>query len=203
MKPEMIDFLIVEDSDTKYRDIERLVKSIRPGFYIKRVDNIGDAIVQLKKRQYSFVLVDIQLPNKKESFPAVNSNAGIELIQWIKHNQKRGKCLPPENILVLSEHKHLIEEHSSNISKTRVFSYLYDSQSEDWELCVKDCIEEFLITKDAFVTKSNDEAVIYSVHGINTNGEWQSEFDVHLSKRGHSSFNHRDYKYQGTPLILY
>ncbi|MBE3681427.1 hypothetical protein HJ199_18395 [Vibrio parahaemolyticus] len=86
----MIDFLVVEDSDNKYLDIENVIKSVRPDFHIKRVDNVSDAIEEIKGRQYSFVIVDLQLPNERDNIN-VNANGGIELIRWVKFNQKRKK----------------------------------------------------------------------------------------------------------------
>lgn len=198
----MIDFLVVEDSDSKYRDIEEFIKSVRSEFYITRVDNVTDAISEIKRRQYSFVLVDLQLPNEKNN-KQVNANAGIDLIRWIKHNQRRKKCNPPENILVLSQYKHLIDEHSLDISKTRVFSYLYDTLDDSWKVSVKDYIEEFMLTKELVVSKSSDELIVYSVHGINTNGEWQNSFDEYLNDQKEVVVSHFPYKYQYYPIYSF
>lgn len=198
----MIDFLVVEDTETKYTDIEILIKSIRADFHIKRVDNVSDAITEIKGRQYSFVIVDIQLPNEKYTTD-VNSNAGIELIRWIKHNQKRKKCNPPENILVISQFKELIEEHHKNMSQTQVFSYLYDIQDEEWKTYIRDCVEEFMLKKEVTVSKCDDELVVYSVHGINTHGEWQESFNDFLSKKENVNINHLPYKYQYFPVYSF
>ena len=198
----MIDFLIVEDSDNKYSDIETVIKNVRSDFHIKRVDNVSDAIGEIKSRQFSFVLVDLQLPNERNN-TSVNAKAGIELIKWIKHNQKRKKCHPPENILVLSQYKHLIEENSKDMSQTRVFSYLYDSKDEQWKESVKDCIEEFMLRREAVVSKSSDELIVYSVHGINTNGEWQDSFDKYLKEKTEVTISHFPYKYQYYPIYSF
>jgi hypothetical protein len=198
----MIDFLVVEDTDTKYTDIEILIKSIRADFHIKRVDNVSDAITEIKGRQYSFVIVDIQLPNEKNTTD-INSNAGIELIRWIKHNQKKKKCKPPENILVISQFKDLIEEHHKNMSQTQVFSYLYDIQDEEWKTNIRDCVEEFMLKKEVTVSKCDDELVVYSVHGINTHGEWQESFNNFISKKKNVTINHLPYKYQYFPVYSF
>ncbi|HHE0503447.1 alpha/beta hydrolase [Vibrio parahaemolyticus] len=198
----MIDFLVVEDSDNKYLDIENAIKSVRPDFHIKRVDNVSDAIEEIKGRQYSFVIVDLQLPNERDNIN-VNAKGGIELIRWVKFNQKRKKCHPPENILVLSQYENLIEEHSKDMSQTRVFSYLYDSKDEQWKESVKDCIEEFMLTKEVVVSKSSDKLIVYSVHGINTNGEWQDSFDTYLKEKTEVSISHFPYKYQYYPIYSF
>ncbi|MGS0828288.1 alpha/beta hydrolase [Shewanella sp. 0m-8] len=197
----MIDFLVVEDDPKKYSDIEKFIKSIREDFFIKHVDSVSEAILEIKSRQFSFVFVDIQLPNESGQSSDINSNAGIELVKWIKHNQKRGKCLPPDNILILSQYKNLIDSHDLEMLKTRVFSYLYESQSNDWKESIKECVEEFLLKSEVNMEKVKDELIVYSVHGINTNGEWQEFFGDYISNQTDLNVQHSSYKYQYYPIL--
>ncbi|MDH5930944.1 alpha/beta hydrolase [Vibrio splendidus] len=199
----MIDFLIVEDDDNKYKDVCQLINSIRSGFYIERADNVKDAIDFIKRRKFSFVVVDMQLPNEKYSLDT-NSNAGIELVRWIKHNQKKKKCLPPENILILSKYQNLIKKYNQDFNDTRVFSYLYGKESDDWKHQIGNCIEEYLLKIEDNIEKSDEEVIIYSVHGINTNGEWQDELDDFIStSKNDSHISHQAYKYQYYPIYSF
>lgn len=199
----MIDFLIVEDDDAKYNDVCKLITGIRPKFHIERAENVKDAIDYIKKRKFSFVVIDIQLPNEKKNSD-INANAGLELIRWIKHNQKNKKCLPPDNILILSKYQELISKHSNDFNKTQVFSYLYDIEANDWKEQIKNCIEEHLLKVEDNISKSDENVVIYSVHGINTHGEWQNELDKFILKQGEElSISHQAYKYQYYPIYSF
>lgn len=199
----MIDFLIVEDDDNKYEDVCSLVTSVRSGFYIERADNVKDAINLIKKRKFSFVVVDMQLPNDKANLDK-NSNAGLELIRWIKHNQRKKKCLPPDNILILSKYQELIEKHNQDFNETRVFSYLYGKEINDWKNQIRSCIEEHLLRTEDNIDKSNEEVILYSVHGINTNGEWQEDLDRFISCQGKvNNLSHQAYKYQYYPIYSF
>ncbi|WP_281188759.1 alpha/beta hydrolase [Vibrio harveyi] len=199
----MIDFLIVEDDDNKYQDVCALVTSVRAGFYIERADNVKDAISLIKKRKFSFVVVDIQLPNDKANLDK-NSNAGLELIRWIKHNQRKKKCLPPDNILILSKYQDLIDKHYQDFNETRVFSYLYGKEIDDWKNQIKNCIEEHLIKIEDNIDKSDEEVILYSVHGINTNGEWQEDLDSFISCQNKvNNISHQAYKYQYYPIYSF
>ncbi|RBW66049.1 hypothetical protein DS893_06325 [Vibrionales bacterium C3R12] len=199
----MIDFLIVEDSCEKYDNICKVIRTIQADFDIKRAENVADAITLVKKRKFSFLIVDIQLPDSQSENSEVNSNAGLELIKWIKHSQKRKKCLPPDNILILSQYSELIEKHSSDFTRTRVFSYLYSREDCKWESDVKDCIEEYILKKTDNIKKSDEENIIYSVHGINTYGEWQDELSQFIKSKFDGLFNHIPYKYQYFPIYSF
>lgn len=199
----MIDFLIVEDDDDKYSDVCSLVTSIRSEFHIERADNVKDAITLIKRRKYSFVVVDMQLPNDKTNLDK-NQNAGLDLIRWIKHNQKKKKCLPPDNILILSKYKNLIEKYNKDFNETRVFSYLYGKEIDDWRNQIKSCIDEYLLKIEDNIDKSDEEVIIYSVHGINTNGEWQEELDCFISNQYDvKNISHQPYKYQYYPIYSF
>lgn len=196
----MIDFLIVEDNDIKYLDIQSTILSINKDFCIERVIYKEDAIAKIKKRQYSFVIIDIQLPTKHNKND-IDSSAGVDLIKWIKHHQKTKKCLPPDNILILSEYKELLDKYDRDFHKTRIFAYHY-TDDESWRTSVEDCVEEFILKSEVHINKSNDEVIIYSVHGINTNGEWQTELDEQISSLN-LNVNYEPYSYQYYPVYSF
>lgn len=197
----MIDFLVVEDNDIKFENIKNTILSIRTNFHIERAGCVEHAIDLIKKRRYSFVLIDIQLPNASYD-TELNKSAGIELIGWIKHNQKNSKCQPPENILIISEFQDLIEKYKTDFLKTRVFSYLYN-QDNDWQTDIKDCIEEYLLRNSYLVSKTDEETILYSVHGINTYGEWQTDLDNYISQKNDLNLVHTKYSYHFYPVYSF
>lgn len=197
----MINFLIVEDNDNKYHDVLNTIKEINQEFYIERSISVSCAISKMKKIKYSFVIIDIQLPNT-DTENSINSKAGLDLIQWIKHNQKNKKCLPPENILILSEYNELIKKYNQDFINTRVFSYLYNINS-NWKKGVSDSIDEYIIKISDKIEKTDEEIIVYSVHGINTNGEWQCQLDNYLSNKKNIKLSHEAYKYQYYPIYSF
>ncbi|WP_219600052.1 alpha/beta hydrolase, partial [Vibrio parahaemolyticus] len=48
-----------------------------------------------------------------------------------------------------------------------------------------------------------DKLIVYSVHGINTNGEWQDSFDTYLKEKTEVSISHFPYKYQYYPIYSF
>lgn len=52
--------------------------------------SVDSGIEQLKTRQYSFVILDLNLPLMEDG-KAV-TDGGIKLLKWIKINQKKGNA---------------------------------------------------------------------------------------------------------------
>lgn len=199
----MIDFLIVEDNDSKYTEVKKAILSVNSDFDIHRVEDVKSATDQIKKRQFCFVIVDMQLPNSPEDKDTINSKGGYDLVKWVKHNQKKKKCQPPENILILSQFAETLDAYNDKLLKTRVFTYLYKANDDVWINEIQDIIEEYLIQNESKTNKTSDDLIVYSVHGINTNGEWQSEFGGYLENRFGDNVKYINYKYQYYPVYSF
>ncbi|ACH65287.1 response regulator receiver protein [Aliivibrio fischeri MJ11] len=197
----MIDFLIVEDSTSKRENICSLLSEINKDFDITYVDNFEDAVEKIKKRSFSFVVLDIQIPNTSID-QNKNSQGGVELLKWIKHKQKSGVLSPPKNILVLTEYEDLLNKYSETNKSYRVFTYLYDSTCSSWRNQVREHIEEYILTTSSNIDSMPNNKVVYSVHGINTHGEWQKDFGRYIDGT-QFSYIHVPYDYLYYPLTSF
>lgn len=197
----MIDFLIVEDSESKRKNICNLLSEINKDFDITHADNVEDAVEKIKKRSFSFVVLDIQIPNTSVDKDK-NPQGGVELLKWIKHKQKTGVLNPPKNILVLTEYEDLLNKYSETNKSYRVFTYLYDSACSFWKKQVRDHIEEYILTKSSNIDAMPNNKVVYSVHGINTHGEWQKDFARYIDDT-QGSYIHVLYDYLYYPVTSF
>ncbi|MBA6254740.1 MULTISPECIES: hypothetical protein [unclassified Colwellia] len=196
----MIDFLVIEDNNPKFEQIDSLLKSKVKSVFVKRVKSVDLGIEQLKTRQYGFVIVDLNLP-LMEGGKAV-TNGGINLLKWIKKNQKKGKCKVPSNIIGLTEFPDLIEKFSSELNLCRVFAYEYKLNDEDWKNQLIECIEEYSLKLDQEMVKVATKKIIYSVHGIETNGEWQKELSKNLNLDS-DEYIHISHEYNFFPVLSF
>lgn len=196
----MINFLIVEDSSIKFEKIESLVNSKIGNVVIKRVESVDLAIAQLKSVQYSFVIVDLNLPIMENDKPKVDG--GIKLLKWIKKNQRSGKCKVPSNIIGLTEYSNLIYQFASDLELCRVFAYEYSDIDEAWKNKFLECVEEYTLKLDQELVKVACKRIVYSVHGIETNGDWQNELALNLNLDS-EEFTHISHKYNFFPVISF
>ncbi|WP_054551930.1 response regulator [Pseudoalteromonas lipolytica] len=196
----MINYLVVEDDCIKYLKIEELLNSVTPGCFIKRAITVAEGIEQIKVHQFSFVIIDFQLPLSE--IGKVDKKGGIKLLQWIKKSQFKRKCCVPSNIICLTEYADLIEEFSSELKQCRVFAYPYTYESEDWKLELKGCINEYIIRLSQEINKLPNHKIVYSVHGIETNGTWQSELSKSLNLQEHK-LEHLKHQYAFFPVLSF
>lgn len=197
----MIDFLVVEDSFEKFESIKELILSINKDFYIEHVENSDSAMQKMLKRSYAFVILDIQIPNT-ENEKAKNPEGGVELLRWVKHKQKRKKINPPKNVIVLTEYSQLRDKYTEENQGYRVFTYLYSSSDITWKAKIIDYVEEYQLATYDKTLPNKDSKIVFSVHGINTHGEWQKEFDQYI-KENISEYKHLLYDYQYFPVTSF
>lgn len=196
----MIDFLVIEDNESKFKQIDSLLKKRVGSVFVKRVMSVDSGIEQLKTRQYSFVILDLNLPLMEDG-KAV-TDGGIKLLKWIKINQKKRKCKVPSNIIGLTEFPNLIEEFSSELNSCRVFAYEYKLNDEGWKNQLTECIKEYSLKLDQEMVKVATKKIIYSVHGIETNGEWQKELSKNLNLDS-NEYIHIPHEYNFFPLLSF
>ncbi|WP_130196606.1 alpha/beta hydrolase, partial [Vibrio vulnificus] len=181
--------------------IKEVILSINQDFYIKHVENSDDAMQQMLKRSYAFVILDIQIPNTAID-KAKNPEGGVELLRWIKHKQKRKKITPPKNIIVLTEYSQLRDKYNEENQGYRVFTYLYSPSDITWKAKLIEYVEEYQLTTYDKTLPNSDSKVVFSVHGINTHGEWQKEFDKYI-KKNRKEYTHLLYDYQYFPVTSF
>jgi CheY-like chemotaxis protein len=196
----MINFLIVEDNLNKFTKISTLINSKIGNVVIKRVESVDRAIEQLKSVQFSFVIIDLNLPLMELKQPKIDG--GITLLKWIKKNQQTGKCRVPSNIIGLTEYPDLIKKFSSELDLCRVFAYEYHENDESWKKRLLECVEEHALKLDQELIKVPSKRIVYSVHGIETNGDWQNELAQNLNL-DNKEFIHFPYEYNFFPSFSF
>lgn len=182
------------------RNIEKLLNTETSGCFIERAVTVAEGIEQIKVHQFSFVIIDFQLPLMANG--NVDKKGGIKLLQWIKKNQFKGKCCVPSNIVCLTEYAELIGEFSNELTQCRVFAYPYTYDSEDWKLELVGLIKEYTIRLSQEINKLPNHKVLYSVHGIETNGTWQSELSESLNLE-EQKLEHLQHQYAFFPVLSF
>lgn len=196
----MINFLVIEDNDPKFTQIKWLLEHKTKSTFIKRVKSVDAGVEQLKATQFSFVIVDLQLP-LMDGGKAV-ADGGVKLLKWVKKNQKKGKCKVPSNIIGLTEYPDLIRKFSSELTSCEVFAYEYKENDDSWKDKLKDCIEVYTLKLEQEMFKVEAQRVIYSVHGIETNGEWQKELTSCMNLR-EGEYIHIPHNYNFFPALSF
>ena len=73
-----MDFLVVEDENTKFNDICDVI-NCKFHAQIERANNASEALYLLRKKKYDFMLLDMTLPFSKDN-RKLNTHAGKELL---------------------------------------------------------------------------------------------------------------------------
>ncbi|PKG38002.1 response regulator [Psychromonas sp. Urea-02u-13] len=198
----MIRVLVVEDNKIKYELIKEKLVAIGVTA-ICDVENIYDAETELKSSHFDILILDMQLPMRK--LGKKSDNAGLSLLKTLKHSIKKNKSRfkIPNVIIGLTEHPEIFKKQAKSFSEQRVFAYQYNNCSDDWAVQIISSIEEYVATKEVAVEKKEAMRIIYSIHGIMTFGEWQTDFDNHLIDKNRNEIIHVKFQYNFFPIISF
>jgi CheY-like chemotaxis protein len=197
----MIDFLVVEDTESKYLAVKEFIESITHSSHIKNVTSVSSSTALMRHSQYTFLIIDINLPMLDDG--TAEKNGGIRILNWLKHNKKKkGACKVPLNIIVLSEYDNLIDQYKDDFDNSRVFAYKYSEFDKNWQIDLKEIIEDHLLKMESSIEKKKLNKVVFSVHGINTYGEWQEKFSDFLKEKD-DKIEHFPYKYSYYPVLSF
>ena len=195
----MITVLIVDDSPIKCSKIEKALVSLDVNIKcIDKAGSINDAKQYLEKRTYDIVVLDMVLPNyctddEKET------DGGISILSALEYSVESGEnnYLIPSCIVVLTEYSHLIDDYKDTFTECRVFACHYSELSIDWESMLEKEVKKQKVLKNQNNNENFDERIVISVHGIRTNGKWQSK----LSDKLGDIYKVIPYKYNFFPVF--
>jgi hypothetical protein len=185
---------------SKFQTIDSLLRAECGSLHIVHAETVACAIEQLKVTQFSFVILDLQLPMFPKERPKID--AGIQLLKWIKKSQKKQKCRIPSNIIGLTEFPDLLIKFNAELDTSRVFAYAYNENDETWRSQLKSCVEEYSLKLDQEMIKVANDRIIFSVHGIETNGAWQDMITSKLNLED-ADIYHFSHKYNFFPVFCF
>jgi len=194
--------LVVEDNKIKYNLIKEKLVTIGVKATCN-VSNIYDAETELKLSHFDILILDMQLPMR--DLGEKSDNAGLTLLKSLRHSIKKSKnsFKIPNVIIGLTEYPEIFKKQVKSFSEQRVFSYQYNNNSDDWAIQIITSIQEYIATKEITVEKKEAIKIIYSIHGIMTFGEWQTDFDNHLIDNNRNEIKHVKFQYNFFPIISF
>lgn len=199
----LITFLIVEDCNRKLNDITKKLSALGiNNTRVKPVSNKDEALSLLKSNRYDFLILDINIFETSDC-SVVTKNAGVDLLIELEDSilSPRNSYNIPNTIFVMSEYPEAISNNGETFKKCKVIPCRYSSGTEDWSIELAKEIRRAELKHQTVVEKKSRDIVVYSVHGIQTFGRWQNDFDIILRNAPKSTvIEHIIYKYHHFPL---
>lgn len=126
----MVNILIVDDEQTKRREIYRvLAPYISDEVEVKTAGNINEAKRQLREKNYDIMILDIRLPRTEYDDTLIDG--GIKLLKEIKESRTMS-FFYPRYVISLSEHKDSTKIFSK--SEGAIHTAIdYNASTTDWE----------------------------------------------------------------------
>ncbi len=134
--------LIVDDENNKVQSIREIFIREKISVDIEVATGINEAVKKIHEEKYGLMIVDMCLPyNFGEE---IEENGGISLINIIR-NDKRLKA--PNEIIVLTAHREMIQKYTEEIKSQSFEMILYSTSSVEWKTKITDKLK-YLIRLD-------------------------------------------------------
>ncbi|AZR82850.1 response regulator [Thiomicrospira sp. S5] len=148
-----MNILVVEDDCFKYTRIEKLIRNEKPSSFIDFFGNAREAVLFIKKNNPDKIILDMSLPShpqkKGEGSGLPLPKGGMEVILTLR---RIGKYSIPIAILTQYEDIEINDEYYSvaDAKEIIVERYgiknltvaLYDNDSSDWEVIIKEFLSK-------------------------------------------------------------
>lgn len=176
----MINVLIVDDNQIKLDKIFKIVSNVDhiAENHVDRCGCIVDAKEFISKKYYDLVILDIQLPNRKDEKAA--PFAGLKLLKRII---KSDKYNTPSHIVGITAYADNIDELKNGFDEEVCSLIKYEQNSLVWSRQITDLINRIIKSSiSSHVLDGSGNHVVVTVHGIRTFGKWQKNLEVTLKK---------------------
>jgi CheY-like chemotaxis protein len=134
-----INLLVVEDNKSKIESIEELVNDLTPTVTVTYVLTPSEAIKNLRKINYDFLILDMSLPAYSEETHSIGSLSGKQILQTMKHKRISVPTVILTQWDVFGHHDNTISldiltsELMQNFSGFLLDVIFWDSSSDLWK----------------------------------------------------------------------
>ncbi|MDH5930943.1 response regulator [Vibrio splendidus] len=134
-----INLLVVEDNKSKIESIEELVNDLTPTVKVTYVLTPSEAIKNLRKINYDFLILDMSLPAYSEETHSIGSLSGKQILQTMKHKRISVPTVILTQWDVFGHHDNTISldiltsELMQNFSGFLLDVIFWDSSSDLWK----------------------------------------------------------------------
>lgn len=136
--------LILDDDSIKLDRISRIIKDARNGINIDKANNIADGIIFLQKNIYDLLILDLNIPLRRNEEP--KKNAGLRVLTELKRNQKELK--QPMHIIGLTSYENLKKENNCHFEEYGWVLISYDDTESRWEETILNKMDHIMSTID-------------------------------------------------------
>jgi len=186
----LINVLVVDDNVSRS---EKIFESLnnrqeRDYFNLDFVYSADAARVKLK-RSYDLLILDVSLPRKNKGDPS--AVVGLRLLDEIC--DVNGKYVRPSLIIGITANLNELSSYQQDFNKRVSVVLQGDSASVDWLSMLNDTILSLVEAEKRALSIDINKRLI-TVHGIRTNGPWQSSLKKAMSEYS-SEFEYFEFKY--------
>ncbi|MEQ9941510.1 response regulator [Pectobacterium aroidearum] len=162
----MIKVMIVEDDIAKRDDIINFFNLhgiTCPAIHV--VDNVTDALNNLRKTKYDIVVLDLNLPLRKGDL-SPTKDGGKKLLYALPNQ----RYITPTYLLGLTQFD---DYQASNEPDFRQFDFnIYSYNNDTWKSALENKIRWLIKNVTIVNDRSTDRKIIILTHGIMTSGSW-------------------------------
>ena len=199
----MITFLIVEDCPKKLIAIKKRLGELDVSeLRITDVSNKAAALELLQERPFDFLILDIHI-YRTQQCEEISPNAGVDLLVELEDSilSPRNRYNIPNSIFVMSEFPEAILKNGETFKKCKIIPCRYSHDSDDWSQELEVELRRAELKQQSVIGIKSHDIVVYSVHGIQTFGGWQSKLGEALKSYTKSQIvEHIPYKYHHFPI---
>ncbi|EEH94087.1 hypothetical protein CSAG_02441 [Citrobacter portucalensis] len=167
----MIKVMIVEDDIIKRNDIIsffNLHGIMPPAIY--SVDNVADALLNLRKIKFDIVVLDLNLPLRRND-PSPTKDGGKKILYSLPNK----RYIAPTYLLGLTQFD---DYQVANEPDFRQFDFnIYSYNNDFWKKILENKI--YWLLKNVTVTndRTTDQKILILTHGIMTSGSWTKKVE--------------------------
>lgn len=148
----MIKVLIVDDDPIRPRKIASAIKD--ENVETKHVLTYNDALLEMRRNNYDFAIIDIVLPKNIETIE-LDKNAGISILNDIKSIKKIN---PPSNIVFITGDEEKYNEYQTELDKELIPFLFIDTLNESWTKKLKSKID-YIVNTNLDTTQQLNEKI--------------------------------------------
>lgn len=191
----MIKILIVDDDIFKRADISRFLGSLgMHGPAVETASNVSDALSKLRKIKYDIIILDLNLPLRKDD--AAVQNGGYKILYSLNNI----RYITPTYIIGLTQYDEFQTEFISAFQKYDINIYSYNN--DVWKQIITTKIK--WLTRNAGISniRTSGIKVLILTHGIMTLGKWTDKVELSFADSGYKVIKYKYPHFSALKIML-
>ncbi|GAB2918224.1 hypothetical protein [Rheinheimera gaetbuli] len=194
----MLRILVIDDDPNRRYRISKELSENFPGVGIDNASSVHKAKAYLSENYYFTIFLDMALPYRDGDL--VDSKAGLKLLEKISLGKFNST---PNRVIGFTALIEEFKEKESNFNKLGFMLYETSGNNFNWLLEAINQVAYCLRSIESYKSFPTDLAIL-SIHGIETNGSWQSNLYTSIKEEFKDvKISNLQYKYEKYPVIRF